>query len=245
MGRSTTCTFATLLAIVLAGCGGGPAEPAGTGPVDCFAFEDGLACALDTCCDDVSCWYAASDGATWPCEDSAMCRDSESEPARDYCEVEQTGQTTFTAPCHWEGRWEIETAWCGEFEMINLVELYPDTVVEFETPRVGGCEVTISWNHESGCTASESWTLSSDAVTKARDMEVMLNGISQCDPEEACALGDHQNPVECRVGSRTATVRASLHEEQAAGLITIEGSWHPDVLPLCASPLAVTLAPLH
>ncbi len=230
---------------LIVACGGStPTEKEGPGAADCYFFESGDACALDTCCNNDACWYQASDGEIWTCEDPGLCRDSEAEAARTWCEVQESTSLTFVAPCRWEGEWEILTAHCGEFTVDDIVTLYRDTRIELVTPDPdeGGCDITIDWVHRSGCLATEHWTIPAESIPTPATMDMQTEGIASCDPEIACALGDHQTTIECRVGSRTANVLAEL-VEAPNGDITIEGPWHPDVLPLCASPLSITLTP--
>lgn len=126
--------------------------------------------------------------------------------------------TADTAPpepvsvCPWVGTWEIEEIACSAFAQPDWDLVYDNARLKIEDNGDDGCDVEmVLIGPDCRETEEQRWILPDELLTSTEtetetvlgpiEIEVEYDGITKCNPEDACTFGDLDQAA-CLVGDR-------------------------------------------
>ena len=127
--------------------------------------------------------------------------------------------------CKWAGDWLLTNVKCSSFDIDEWFEKYATShmVITDDGTGAGNCLVDFSWHAEQdSCVESETWTMT---VTSANDVEVLFQGITECNPDACVFPNDSET---CLVGDRSlATPMTFTFDDSTQGEILTAGLLAP------------------
>jgi hypothetical protein len=132
--------------------------------------------------------------------------------------------------CPWVGTWNLTKVQCGSFLYDAWFEDHDTASLDVTDHPDGGCAVVATVSGES-CERTEDWTF---AVPVGGNVEVVFDGITDCNPADCQFSGSEDPCAEGNLGGRTETLSIddTTGELVAIGLLL-------DTVPSCQPPLEV------